>query len=284
MSTTTPTPSLAQTTVPANLRTYQGGCHCGNVKFSVTLPEIKSANECTCSICSRKGYAWVFPREGGLVFEEGKGVESLRGYEFAGRRMVHRFCPTCGNGVMGQRHHWPAWNAIGVNARLLADVDVATLPIDKFDGAALPPHYDSHLFHAPWPAVAATAGTTSHGSCHCGATTLGLAAKLPLPDGQRCSCDLCYSSAAKLTCPEGDEVAVVTSGLQPLTNYKGVLFCPRCGVYVSGEAGEGGGGTGEDKEMAACKGLGKMRVNVRCFEGWGAREKEVEAGEDEGSC
>jgi hypothetical protein len=83
---------MADTTIALALKTYQGACHCGEIKFSLTVPEIKIVTECNCSICFRKAYTWVFPPAGGLVFEEGNGAERLRAYEFAGRRMEHRVC------------------------------------------------------------------------------------------------------------------------------------------------------------------------------------------------
>ena len=42
--------------------TYEAGCHCGYVKFSLALspplPEYKVVR-CNCSICSKKGYLLV---------------------------------------------------------------------------------------------------------------------------------------------------------------------------------------------------------------------------------
>ena len=42
--------------------TYEGGCHCGYIKFSVTLtptlPQTEVLN-CTCSACTRFGYLLV---------------------------------------------------------------------------------------------------------------------------------------------------------------------------------------------------------------------------------
>ncbi len=42
--------------------TYEAGCHCGYIRFSVTLtpalPEIKVMN-CNCSACTRFGYLLV---------------------------------------------------------------------------------------------------------------------------------------------------------------------------------------------------------------------------------
>jgi hypothetical protein len=40
-------------------RTYAGGCHCGNVKFEVTM-DLKEVMECNCSICSKTGALLTF--------------------------------------------------------------------------------------------------------------------------------------------------------------------------------------------------------------------------------
>ncbi|RFU31401.1 hypothetical protein B7463_g4914, partial [Scytalidium lignicola] len=37
----------------ADLIEYSGNCHCGKFKFTVKLPEIKSALACDCSICTQ---------------------------------------------------------------------------------------------------------------------------------------------------------------------------------------------------------------------------------------
>lgn len=56
MSTATSAPE------PKKRQTYQAGCHCGYIKFSVTvsppLPETKPLN-CDCSACRRFGYLLV---------------------------------------------------------------------------------------------------------------------------------------------------------------------------------------------------------------------------------
>jgi hypothetical protein len=70
------------------LKTYYGNCHCGAFKFNVKLPELKSVLECNCSICSRKGYQWVFPSAGNFIIEKGEGT--LKDYEFGPCSMAHK--------------------------------------------------------------------------------------------------------------------------------------------------------------------------------------------------
>ena len=79
---------MADMTVPQELRTYHGKCHCGAFKFRVKIPELKEATECNCSICFKKGYKWVFPAENGFIVDKGEGA--LKGYEFGQKATVHK--------------------------------------------------------------------------------------------------------------------------------------------------------------------------------------------------
>lgn len=71
------------------LRMYRGNCHCKAFVYEVELPEIKSAFECNCSICHKKGYLWVFPGDG--RFEIVKGTDdTLARYTFGPEKLTHR--------------------------------------------------------------------------------------------------------------------------------------------------------------------------------------------------
>jgi hypothetical protein len=91
---------MSDTTASADLKTYRGNCHCGAFKFSVKLPELTSVMECNCSICSKKGYKWVFPTEDAFIVEKDDG--KLKDYRFGKKNMSHMFCSICGTGVMGK--------------------------------------------------------------------------------------------------------------------------------------------------------------------------------------
>lgn len=81
-----------------NLKTYRGNCHCGAFVYEAKLPEITSYTECNCSICRKKGYAYLIPNEVEIV----KGsIDDLATYTFNEGGFVHRFCPSCGTAVLG---------------------------------------------------------------------------------------------------------------------------------------------------------------------------------------
>lgn len=73
-----------------SLRLYRGNCHCGSFVYEAELPEIKSAMECNCSICHKKGYLWVFPTEGSK-FDIVKGDKNaLSQYTFGAKKLAHK--------------------------------------------------------------------------------------------------------------------------------------------------------------------------------------------------
>lgn len=71
-------------------QTYRGNCHCGAYVYEARLPQITSVHECNCSICSKKGYLWVFV---GVDddFRVVKGADAdLTSYSFGPQAMFHK--------------------------------------------------------------------------------------------------------------------------------------------------------------------------------------------------
>ncbi len=106
-----------------------GGCHCGAVRFTLSLPEPPvPALDCNCSICQRSGFLHVIVPHGELSLE--RGEEALTSYRFGTGAAEHLFCRHCGVKSFYQpRSHPDSWS---VNARCL-DEPVA-LAIEAFNG------------------------------------------------------------------------------------------------------------------------------------------------------
>jgi hypothetical protein len=85
---------------PNNCQTYAGICHCGSVKYDVILspplPQWKVVS-CNCSICSRNGYFLVYPERSQLRIKSGE--DALKHYSFGKKRILHKFCGSCGSSV-----------------------------------------------------------------------------------------------------------------------------------------------------------------------------------------
>ena len=124
------------------MKTYQGGCHCGRVRFRVTCA-LDRVTECNCSICAKKGFLHVIvpPEQFALLSGEG----DLTSYAFGTRVAEHLFCRHCGIASYYVPRSDP--DKIDVNARCLDGVDVGTLTVAPFDGR----HWETAMAaHPPW--------------------------------------------------------------------------------------------------------------------------------------
>jgi hypothetical protein len=114
------------------LKTYEGGRHCGRVRFRIrTDLEKSTVGECNCSICAKKGilHIGVTPEQ----FEILSGVEDLTTYQFNTGAAKHTFCGRCGIHPFYAPRSDP--ENFSVNARCLDNYDpVEMRPRRSFDG------------------------------------------------------------------------------------------------------------------------------------------------------
>src|SRR5438552_15896320 len=76
------------------LGTYEGGCHCGRVRFRITVDlEETVIGECNCSICTKKGILHLPVHRDRL--ELLRGAEDLATYTFNTGTVKHNFCRHC---------------------------------------------------------------------------------------------------------------------------------------------------------------------------------------------
>jgi hypothetical protein len=112
------------------LETYEGGCHCGRVRFRVR-GDLAAASVCNCSICTKKGIVHLV-----VVSEQFtvlSGESELTNYQFGSHVAKHTFCRHCGMHPFYVPRSYP--DRISVNVRCLDDIDADTLrPTGHFDG------------------------------------------------------------------------------------------------------------------------------------------------------
>jgi hypothetical protein len=112
------------------LETYEGSCHCGQVRFRVRA-DLAFLGQCNCSICTKKGklYLMVSPEQ----FELFGGAEALSSYQFNTNTAKHTFCRHCSIHPFEVPRSDP--DKISINVRCLDGIDVASLkPMHFFDG------------------------------------------------------------------------------------------------------------------------------------------------------
>lgn len=115
------------------MKTYEGGCHCGSVRYKVTT-DLAKIIECNCSICSKTGslLTFVAPDEFDLVREG-----TVTDYQFNKKTIHHLFCDKCGIRSYAYGTSPTGDKMIAINVRCLDDVDPSKLETMKFDGRSL---------------------------------------------------------------------------------------------------------------------------------------------------
>jgi hypothetical protein len=120
------------------MNSYEGGCHCGAVRFRVTVERYR-ALECNCSICAKKGFLHlIVPKERFLVLS---GGDALATYTFNTHVAKHTFCRTCGIHPFYTPRSHP--EDVDVNVRCLDGEAMARFVIAPFDGKNWESNVDS---------------------------------------------------------------------------------------------------------------------------------------------
>jgi hypothetical protein len=124
------------------MRTMDGSCHCGRVRFRVTA-DLDGVTECNCSICAKKGFLHlIVPPD---QFELLSGQNDLATYRFNTGTARHTFCKVCGVHPFYVPRSDP--DKIDVNVRCLEGVDVDAIRPRRFDGR----HWEESIKgHPPW--------------------------------------------------------------------------------------------------------------------------------------
>jgi hypothetical protein len=108
---------------------HRVSCHCGYVQLEIhaVLDEVV---DCNCSLCARSGFLhwYVAPDCVHLLTERRR----LSTYVWRNVTGGQHFCPICGIAVLRTSTRFPP--PVSVNARCVAQVDLANLRIVAFDG------------------------------------------------------------------------------------------------------------------------------------------------------
>jgi hypothetical protein len=109
-------------------RAFEGGCHCGRVRFRVAA-DLDGVTNCNCSICTKKGFLHLIVARD--QFELISGKDSLTTYRFNTGVAQHMFCKHCGTHPFYVPRSDP--DKIDVNLRCLDGIDLTAIKISEFD-------------------------------------------------------------------------------------------------------------------------------------------------------
>lgn len=111
---------------------HTGSCHCGKVKYSVSLDLEQPVITCNCSMCGRSGTMLAFvPRS---QFQIESGENELTSYKFNQNVIDHVFCRTCGIKPFAFGTAPDGTQTAAVNVRCLEGADLSTLKTHAYDG------------------------------------------------------------------------------------------------------------------------------------------------------
>jgi hypothetical protein len=126
-----PTPEPSGSSRP--MRTYQGSCHCGAVRFEIEtdFPELTT---CDCSICKRRNALMVKVHES--RFRLLAGADALTEYRFHTNTARHYFCKVCGIYPFHRKRVTP--DHFGVNVHCLQGFSSEGIPVRRALGSDMP--------------------------------------------------------------------------------------------------------------------------------------------------
>ena len=114
----------------------KGSCHCGATRFEIAAaPE--QVTSCTCTLCFKRGALWAYYPPDQVKLETPSTTAT---YRWRTKTVKHHFCPHCGCSTYSESPDWSKGEPdfdhprIGINARLLDDIDVAAIPVQVIDG------------------------------------------------------------------------------------------------------------------------------------------------------
>jgi hypothetical protein len=109
---------------------FQGGCHCGAVRFEVRLTPGMESHACNCSMCAKLGFLHLIAPE--ADFRLLSGEDKLTRYTFNTGVAEHLFCSACGvKSFYRPRSNPEGWS---INLRCLDKPEALHAVIVPFDG------------------------------------------------------------------------------------------------------------------------------------------------------
>jgi hypothetical protein len=130
-----------------NHRRHAGSCHCGAVKFEVSV-DATSGSRCNCTVCTKVGALSTIVKPD--AFRLLAGEDQLSAYEWGFKTAKRYFCRHCGVSAFGRGYlEQLGGEYVSVNLNALDDVDPAHVKVGYWDGRH--DNWAGGMRSAPWP-------------------------------------------------------------------------------------------------------------------------------------
>ena len=114
-----------------DMRTFTGGCHCGQVRFECTT-DLAVVTACNCSICTKKGLHFTFLPT--ASFQLRAGADVLKEYLFNKRAIKHQLCADCGVDVFARGKRPDGTDVVALNVSCIDGIELSKLAMTAIDG------------------------------------------------------------------------------------------------------------------------------------------------------
>ena len=82
---------------PGSLKTYTGGCHCGAVRYAVSVDLSQTrASKCNCSICLKTNRMSLEVKPEDFKLISPATLDAVPDYQYGSKSQHHHFCDKCG--------------------------------------------------------------------------------------------------------------------------------------------------------------------------------------------
>lgn len=127
---------------------YQGSCHCGSVRYEVTLDLANPASRCNCSACTKTGVTSMLVKPDAFVLLA--GADHTGTYVWGAKIGRRHFCRYCGVHCYAPGHLAEVGgDYVSINLNTIDGLDLATLELQHWDGRHN--NWEAGPRATPWP-------------------------------------------------------------------------------------------------------------------------------------